>query len=220
MPYTYKFPHPAVTADVAVFRFAEGTLQLLLVQRRSAPFAGRWALPGGFVEIDEDLADGARRELREETGLRIRSLSQIGAFGAPHRDPRERVISVAFSAVVATDVTPHAADDAQALRWAGVAALPPLAFDHAKIIAVARARLRHDFTHSSLARSLLPHTFTADELARCASAVLGRTLSPRPTAARLRRTGVLRPAGDGRYRFDAAGFRRRPRAFALLAPDA
>lgn len=223
MPYTYKYPHPAVTADLVALRYTNRALHLLLIQRKSAPYQGRWALPGGFIEIDEDLPDGARRELREETGLTVRALTQVGAFGRPQRDPRERVISVAFYAAVAPDAreSPQAADDAQALRWAPIAALPPLAFDHRAIIAAALARARHDFTHTPLARELLPPTFPLADLHACAEAVLGRRVHVARLRRSLLRAGVLHPAASrGRYRFDAAAFRRRPRALGFLEADA
>lgn len=141
MPYTYDYPHPAVTVDAVVFARSADGLEVLLMQRRSAPHEGKWALPGGFVEIDESLDDAARRELAEETGLSGVELKQLHAFGAPERDPRERVISVAyFGMVKKQDHALRAASDAADARWFPVTALPPLAFDHAQIIALALTR--------------------------------------------------------------------------------
>jgi 8-oxo-dGTP diphosphatase len=98
--YSYKYPHPAVTVDCAIFGLDEGALKLLLIQRDFEPFAGAWALPCGFVRMDEDLEDAARRELEEETGIRKVYIEQVGAFGEPARDPRERVITIAWRAIV------------------------------------------------------------------------------------------------------------------------
>lgn len=140
--YCYEHPHPAVAVDVAVFRHRSTRLEVLLIRRGAAPFAGRWALPGGFVNIDEDLASAAARELAEETGLEIPELTQVGAFGAPERDPRERVVSVAYCCCVSADAAaPRAASDAAAAAWFDVASLPPLAFDHDEIIEAARRRV-------------------------------------------------------------------------------
>ncbi|RMF98271.1 MAG: NUDIX hydrolase [Gammaproteobacteria bacterium] len=144
MPWTYEHPHPAVAADVALFRDRAGRTEILLVKRGKPPFAGRWALPGGFVGIDEDLEAAARRELSEETGLQAGDLMQLQAFGRPDRDPRERVISIVFLGwLEAGDEgePPRAGDDAADARWFPVDALPELAFDHAEIIALARQRL-------------------------------------------------------------------------------
>ncbi|HEY1562950.1 MAG TPA: NUDIX hydrolase [Caulobacteraceae bacterium] len=143
MPYTYDHPRPAVTADVAAFTRREGALCLLLVQRGGEPFAGQWALPGGFPDPDEDLEACARRELKEEAGVEAAALTVFGQFSAPDRDPRGRTISVAFLTVlepVAAD--PKGADDAAQARWWPVDSLPKLAFDHAEIVAEALAFLR------------------------------------------------------------------------------
>jgi 8-oxo-dGTP diphosphatase len=133
-----------VAADVVCLRPSadgEGS-EVLLVRRRNEPFRGRWALPGGFVEMDEDLPDAARRELLEETGVEATDLVELGAFGRPGRDPRGRVISVVFMAGIARSAPePRGADDAAEARWFPLASLPPLAFDHEEIIARARERL-------------------------------------------------------------------------------
>jgi 8-oxo-dGTP diphosphatase len=124
--YTYPHPRPALTVDIVLIRAGH----ILLIQRGHPPFAGHWALPGGFVEENEPLEAAARRELLEETGLEPPELQQLGAF----RDPRGWTISVAFWAHVEGDITPHAGDDAAAARWWPLNDLPPLAFDHADII--------------------------------------------------------------------------------------
>jgi 8-oxo-dGTP diphosphatase len=136
--FTYPYPHPAVTVDVVVLSRTDEATRVLLVRRAQEPFAGCWALPGGFVGIAEDLDDAARRELREETGLDGLTLRQLHAFGRPDRDPRERVISVAYYALLPEGrPAPVAGSDAAEAAWFDVTRLPALAFDHADIIATA-----------------------------------------------------------------------------------
>jgi 8-oxo-dGTP diphosphatase len=144
-----------VAADVVAFRPREGLeaparpggasrpgFELLLVRRGNEPFKGLWAFPGGFVEMEEDLPDAARRELREETGVELAELTQLGAWGAPGRDPRGRVISVVYLAELAPgEGEPVAGDDAAEARWWPLVELPDLAFDHAEILAAAKSRL-------------------------------------------------------------------------------
>ncbi len=138
--YVYDYPRPMVTVDAVVFRWASGGREVLLIERRHDPFAGRWALPGGFVEMDESLEDAVARELAEETGLTGVILEQFYTFGAPGRDPRGRTISVAFAGEGGTghDRVP-AGDDAQSAGWFPIDALPPLAFDHQRIVEYAVA---------------------------------------------------------------------------------
>ncbi len=136
--YQYEYPHPAVAADVAAFCQQNGRLMLLLIERGHYPDAGKWALPGGFINIDEDLEDAARRELEEETGLMVDKLEQLQAFGKPDRDPRERVISIVFTTVVKPEqMRVTAGDDAAKAEWFDVSHLPELAFDHPEIIRLA-----------------------------------------------------------------------------------
>ena len=129
----------AIGTDVVLLDQAGGGASILLIRRRNEPFAGRWALPGGFLEADEDLHEGAARELQEETGVAGVTLHQIGAFGRPDRDPRGRVVSVAFWGHLPDGQAEKvkAADDAAEAQWFAIDALPPLAFDHAEIIAKA-----------------------------------------------------------------------------------
>ena len=136
--YEYEYPHPAVTVDVAAFTRHERKTKLLLIQRAYYPEQGKWALPGGFIDIDEDLEDAARRELQEETGLTAGELEQLQTFGKPGRDPRERVITIVFTTIVdASQMQVHAADDAARAEWFDIDALPELAFDHPLIIRLA-----------------------------------------------------------------------------------
>lgn len=139
--YCYDYPRPAVSVDVVLVT-REAKPRVLLIRRAKDPFQGCWAIPGGFVEMDEGLEEAARRELYEETNLRIGSMEQLYTFGDPRRDPRQRTITVAYLAQVhPKDVTPQAGDDAAATGWHSLRRPPKLAFDHAEILALARARL-------------------------------------------------------------------------------
>lgn len=144
MPPTYDYPRPAVTVDTVLCRCGPtGALQVLLIRRARAPYAGSWALPGGFVDVDEDLPDAARRELLEETGVRVRRLLQLGAYGTPGRDPRGHSVGVAFLALAGPGAAaPVAGDDAAACGWFALWRPPAMAFDHGCMLRDARARLR------------------------------------------------------------------------------
>lgn len=139
--YTYDYPRPAVTVDVVIVT-REAKPRVLLIRRKHAPFAGCWALPGGFVEMDESLDTAARRELMEETGVAAKELVQLSTFGDPGRDPRGRTISVVYLAQVdRAKLTPRAADDAAEVGWFSLVRPPALAFDHRAILACARRYL-------------------------------------------------------------------------------
>ncbi len=139
--YVYDYPRASVTADVVLVT-TESSPRVLLVKRKNEPFAGKWALPGGFIDMEESLEATARRELREETGIEVRRLEQLHTFGDPGRDPRGRTITVVFLARVnPTRLRPAAADDAAEVAWHSLLRPPPLAFDHAKILALARRHL-------------------------------------------------------------------------------
>lgn len=139
--FCYEYPRPAVTVDVVIVT-REAKPRVLLIRRKHEPFAGRWAIPGGFVDMDESLEAAAHRELFEETGVQTGDLEQLHTFGDPKRDPRGRTISVAFLALVNPDeVHPQAGDDAAAAAWHSLRRPPKLAFDHASILAMARKRL-------------------------------------------------------------------------------
>ncbi|WP_275096013.1 NUDIX hydrolase [Sedimenticola hydrogenitrophicus] len=165
MPFQYQYPHPAVTTDVAVFALRDQQLQLLLIRRAQEPYKGRWALPGGFLEIDEDLDSCAKRELEEETGVADLYMEQLYTFGRPDRDPRERVISVTYYALVSADkLSLSPGSDAAEAAWFPLRRLPELAFDHAEIIHLARERLAAKTHYSTIAFQLMAETFTLSEL--------------------------------------------------------
>lgn len=134
MPYTYKYPRPSLTVDIAVFKHSKSGHELLLIQRKKDPFAGMWALPGGFVDMDETVETAASRELFEETNLSGIHLEQFHVFSEVDRDPRGRTISVVFTGFLKDDQKAKAKDDAKDARWFDVKKLPELAFDHRKII--------------------------------------------------------------------------------------
>ena len=166
--------------DGVVFGFGAGELKVLLIQRALEPFKGKWALPGGFVHVDETLDDAARRELVEETGLEDIYLEQLYTFGAVKRDPRERVVSVAYYALVKlSDHKAKAATDAAEAKWFPVSQLPKLAFDHADIVAVALARLQGKVRYQPIGFELLPPKFTLSDLQHLYEAILGAELDKR-----------------------------------------
>ncbi len=138
MAHTYKYPRPMVTVDVVAVAPGAAGSKVLLIERGTEPFKGRWALPGGFVRLDEELAKSAARELREETGIDAAGLEQIAAFGAVGRDPRGRTITVAFLTRLDECTAPRAGSDAANARWHELDDLPPMAFDHDAIVDAAR----------------------------------------------------------------------------------
>ncbi len=140
MSYTYDHPRPALTVDIVLFQEGGGGTEVLLIERGHPPFAGTWALPGGFVDEGEAPDEAALRELAEETGVTGVSLHQVGAFGEPGRDPRGWVVSVAYWARVSRPSRIEAADDAADAAWWPLDDLPPLAFDHRQIVDTARKK--------------------------------------------------------------------------------
>jgi 8-oxo-dGTP diphosphatase len=203
MSFTYKHPHPAVTVDGVVFGFDEADLKLLLIQRKIEPFKGAWALPGGFVLPTEDLEAAVRRELADETGITRLYLEQLFTFGEPKRDPRERVISVAYYALVKlADHQLRAASDALDVAWFPVAELPKLAFDHEKIVDVALRRLKAKVRYEPIGFELLADKFTLGELQRLYEAVLEQSVDKRNFRKKILGTELLDPLDE--YQQDVA----------------
>jgi 8-oxo-dGTP diphosphatase len=210
------YPRPSVTTDMVIFTLREGDLQVLLVKRKRPPFEGMWAIPGGFVQLDESLEEGALRELEEETGVRDVYLEQLYTFGEPQRDPRGRVITVAYFALVPAGIVrrPRAGDDAAEAEWWSVYDLPPLAFDHAAILKYALQRLRYKLEYTAVGFEILPEVFTLTELQTAYEVILGEELDKRNFRRKIlgaevieetgeRRVGEGRPAKLYRFREDA-----------------
>jgi 8-oxo-dGTP diphosphatase len=208
---------PAVTVDVVIFRLHEDALKVLLIQRAFPPHKGKWALPGGFVNIAETLEEAALREMEEETGVRDVYLEQLYTFGDPKRDPRGRVITVAYFALISKDVKVQAGEEATHAEWHPVIKVPELAFDHDKILKYAVQRLRYKLEYSSIGFELLPDEFTLSELQKAYEIVLAEKLDKRNFRSRILESGVLvetkhshlapgqgRPARLYRYRKSAA----------------
>ena len=205
MPHLYKYPRAALTVDCVVFGLDESELKVLLIQRGLEPFKGRWALPGGFVRVDEALEQAARRELAEETGLKNVFLEQLYTFGEVKRDPRERVVSVAYYALVKlSDHRAKAATDAANAEWFPVSRLPKLAFDHAAILRTALSRLQGKVRYQPIGFELLPEKFTLSQLQHLYEAVLETTLDKRNFRKKVLGFGLLAPLEEtlmiGRHR--------------------
>jgi 8-oxo-dGTP diphosphatase len=208
---------PAITVDVVIFRLHEDVLKVLLIRRAFPPFKGKWALPGGFVNIDEALEDAALREMEEETGVRDVYLEQLYTFGNPKRDPRGRVITVAYFALISKDIEVHASEEATHVAWYQVNKIPDLAFDHEKILGYAFQRLRYKLEYSAVGFELLPDEFTLSDLQKAYEIVLGEKLDKRNFRSRILEAEILmetkhmktapgqgRPARLYRYRKSAA----------------
>ncbi len=196
---------PAVSVDVAIFSLRDKDLQILLVRRAHPPYQGRWAIPGGFIQAGESIDAAARRELREETSVQSVYLEQLYTFGAPKRDPRGHVITVAYFALVPAEVTARAGDDAAEAAWHSIYQLPALAFDHDEIVGYALQRLRYKLEYTSVGFELLPNEFTLSELQAAYEIVLGERLDKRNFRRRILEAGILMEtsrfrAGEGQGR--------------------
>ena len=196
MAYTYDHPRPALTVDCVVFGYEPGALRVLLMRRELAPHAGEWALPGGSVELNEELGAAARRELEQGTGARPVYLEQLGAFGALTRDPRERVVTVAYYGLVRLDrQEPLEAGASPGAAWFGLDEVPELAFDHAEILDSAALQLRTIVRRTSIAFELLPASFTLRELQELYESVLDEPLDKRNFRRKLLSMGLLQDTG-------------------------
>jgi 8-oxo-dGTP diphosphatase len=206
-----------VTVDLVIFALRGRDLHVLLIRRGIPPFEGRWALPGGFIRDGESLEAAARRELQEETGVRDVYLEQLYTFGDPGRDPRGRVITVAYYALLTSDHSTLApGSDAAAARWWPARDHPPLAFDHDRILDYALDRLKNKLEYTTVGFQLLPKKFTLTQLQRVYETILGRDLDKRNFRRKVALLGILKPLdewvteGPSRpaqlYRFSARRF--------------
>ena len=202
-PYQYRYEHVAVTTDCVIFTYEERQLKVLLIHRGAEPFKGSWAFPGGFLRIDETAEEGALRELREETGLEAAAIGELGVFSDLGRDPRERVITIAYYALVKPSEV-IGGDDADDAGWFPVDALPELAFDHKKIFEAAMERLRRDIHFEPIGFDLLDDTFTIPDLQRLYEIILGVSFDRRNFQRKLMASGILEeayPEEDSSLRF-------------------
>ncbi len=192
MPYSYEYPRSALTVDCVVFGLDEEDLKVMLIQRDLPPFEGQWALPGGFVRTDETLDEAARRELEEETGIRTSYLEQLYSFSELHRDPRERVVTVAYYALVQlSDYRTRAATDARNAAWFAVDDMATLAFDHLRILDMALQRLRGKVRYQPIGFDLLPDKFTLRQLQHLYETILDRPLDKRNFRKKIQMMGLL-----------------------------
>ena len=169
--YTYKYPRPSVTTDCVIFGFDGNSLKVLLIERGIEPFKGQWAFPGGFLNPEETAEEGALRELREETGLEAAYIDQFHTYTDPKRDPRDRVITIAYYALVRIQEV-KGGDDAAKARWFSLDEVPQLAFDHDRILRDAMKELRERIHFEPIGFELLPEKFTMKDLQMMYEAIL------------------------------------------------
>lgn len=189
--------HPALSVDVLIFTIRQDQLNILLIRRGKKPYENAWALPGGFIKINESLEEAALRKLMEETNLKNVYLEQLYTFGDPERDPRERVITVAYFALIPSEpirfISSKSIKDA---LWYSVNNLPKLAFDHQKIIQYALGRIRSKIEYSNIVYSLLPKKFTLSKLQKIYEIILGKKLDKRNFRKRILSLGLLKSTGQ------------------------
>lgn len=195
--YTYDYPRPAVTTDCVVFGFDGHDLKILLIERGLEPYKGCWAFPGGFLQMDETAEQGALRELKEETGLDLRYIKQVGAFSDVDRDPRSRVITIAFYALAKKSAV-QGGDDAAKAQWFSLNDVPRLAFDHDFILRKTMQKLRQDIHFEPIGFGLLDEQFTIPELQRLYEAILGVQFDRRNFYKKMLQTGILDEVGEYR----------------------
>lgn len=196
LKYCYKYPHPSVTTDCVIFGFDGTKLRVLLIERGIEPFKGKWALPGGFLRMDEDAETGALRELKEETGLDAAYIKQFHTFTTPNRDPRERVITIAYYALVRLqEVT--GGDDASRAEWYALDKVPALAFDHDQILRMASYELKRQIHFEPVGFELLPKQFTIKELQSLYESILDVTFDRRNFYKKMQHLELLKQVDRG-----------------------
>ena len=193
--YCYEYPHPSVTTDCVIFGFDGTKLSVLLIKRGVEPYEGKWAFPGGFLKMEEDAETGAKRELQEETGLEDAYMRQFHTFSAPERDPRERVITIAYYALVRMQEV-KGGDDAAEARWFTLDKVPQLAFDHDRILRKAEQALRQQIHFEPVGFELLPVEFTIKELQNLYEAILDVRFDRRNFYNKMKRLGMLEQLGE------------------------
>lgn len=172
MTINYEYPRPMVTVDILLFRYSESKLEILLIQRKHPPFKGKWAFPGGYMEMQERLLDAAVRELFEETGVQTDFLFPLNYADDPQRDPRGRTISFIFGGIISPPFPEiREGDDASRAAWIPLKKLPALAFDHNVIIEKSWNQLKHEFRSRYLFGAFLPHQFVSSDLENLVQAV-------------------------------------------------
>ena len=222
--YTYDYPRPAVTTDCVVFGFDGRDLKILLIERGIEPYKGCWAFPGGFLDMDETAEQGALRELKEETGLDLRYVKQVGAFSDVDRDPRARVITIAFYALAKKSEV-QGGDDAAKAQWFALNEVPRLAFDHDYILRKTMEKLRQDIHFEPIGFGLLDEQFTIPELQRLYEAILGVRFDRRNFHKKILQTGILDEVDDDEPDTAYYGKRREMRSmdigalFGSVAPE-
>ncbi len=207
--YQYKYPHPSVTTDCVIFGFDGSKLHVLLIERGFEPYKGRWAFPGGFLNMDETAMEGAKRELYEETGMRDAYIRQFHTFSAVNRDPRERVITVSYYALVHISEV-EAGDDAAKAAWFPIDDVPDLAFDHHDMLNKAITALQRDLHFEPIAFELLPESFTMAALQSVYEAVLGVHFAPQVFCNKMLKLGIVTPL----YNTNPALYKLYPDSFA------
>jgi len=192
----HKFEKPSVTADIVIFTIKDNDLKVLLVKRNIEPFKNKWALPGGFVRINESLEQAAKRELQEETGVKDVYLEQLFSFGDPKRDPRGRVITIAYMALVSSEnIKLKATTDVSNAQWFSINKIPQLAFDHKKILNYSLKRLKWKFEYTTVAFSLLPEKFTISQIQKIYEIVFNKKFDKRNFSKKILFINILKEEG-------------------------
>ena len=212
-----KYETPLLTVDIVLFTVSQNSLRVLLIQRKNPPYDHMWAIPGGFIHVGETLEAAAARRLKEETSVENIYLEQLGAFGAPERDPRARVLTVAYSALVSSEkLKLEAQANAEDVGWFPIHELPHLAFDHREIVDFALQKLKHQLETSTVAFQLLPNKFTLTELQRVYELILGKQLDKRNFRKKILSSGILEDTGETKM----DGYHRPAQLYAFAAQQA